>query len=139
MINRLFRVLLTLLALTASAVEQNRFALTTLSAAGVSARAAFAMPAGHHVMPDGTLMAGAMHGAAPASPSDTDGRDDNTPEDYGACIAIAAMGVFTAPIFPFLFLPRESIASVSTPTTDAVLRAHAHPAYNSRAPPATMA
>ena len=135
----MFRVLLTLLALCASAVEQHRFALTTLSAAGVSARAAFAVPAGYHVMPDGTLMAGVMHGAAPASPPEADGRDHSTPEDYGACIAIAAMGVFTAPILPFLFLPRESLTSVSTPTTDAVLRTHVHPAYSSRAPPATMA
>ncbi len=122
-----------LVALASGAFEQRQFGLTTLTAAGISAPSAFAVPRGYHMMPDGQLMAGAMHGAAPDA--DTSGGSHDVPEDCGACAVIAAMAAFTAPVLPQI-APPPSIPRghagfhVARPSL-----AYAHPAYASRAPP----
>jgi hypothetical protein len=123
-----------LLALAAGTFEQHQFGLTTLSAAGVSARTAFAVPAGYHLMPDGTLMAGAMHGARATHADDT----QQAPSDCDACVVLAAMAAFTTPAALLVAVPTDRPAiSVAHPAT-LTLRAQAHPAYASRAPPVAM-
>ena len=124
-----------LLALAASALEQHRLGLTTLSAAGVSAQAAFSVPKGYHLMPDGTLMAGTMHGAAPTCPPEADDGHPQPSSDTDACIALASMAAFTLAVPVHVGTPIGSRQPAAQPANAAVLRAHAHPAYASRGPP----
>ena len=123
------------MALAASALEQHRLGLTTLSAAGVSAQAAFSVPKGYHLMPDGTLMAGTMHGAAPICSPEADENHPKSSSDSDACIALASMAAFTFTVPLHVGTPVGSRQPSTPPAKAAVLRAHAHPAYASRGPP----
>lgn len=120
-------------ALVSGAFEQQQFGFSTLTAAGIHTPSAFKVPTGYHMMPDGILMAGSMHGAAPDA--DSAGGSHNVPEDCGACALIAAMAALTSPILPEVgpppTIPRSHAGfHIVRPTLD-----YTHPAYASRAPP----
>lgn len=127
-----------IVALAASAFEQQQLGLTTLTAAGVTTRSAFAVPSGYHLMPDGTLMAGTMHGATPAEPLRSGGEPGQTSHDCDACIAIAAMGALTVAALPEVVAPPSVSESSAARPVVAILRARNHPAYASRAPPVAL-
>lgn len=119
------------IALTSSAFEQQQFRFTNLTAGGIHAPSAFKVPDGYHMMADGVLMAGAMHGAVPAS-----GRGaGKPPSDSNACAAIAAMGVFTIPMPVAAPAPAAENGDHTPLPPAAITRASWHPAYASRAPP----
>lgn len=124
-----------ILALTASAFEQNQLGLTVLTAAGVTARTAFSVPPDHHLMPDGTLMVGAMHGAAAVPFRPVHDASDELPSDCDACVTIAAMGAFTLPAIVAVFIPRPIAEDRGAQATAFLVTLFAHPAYASRAPP----
>lgn len=119
------------IALVAGAFEQQQFGFSALTAGGIHTSSAFKVPTGYHMMPDGILMAGAMHGATPDS-----GREaDEPPSDGNACTAIAAMGVFTTPLLIAVLAPGEARADRAYLPPVAIAPVSGHPAYASRAPP----
>ena len=120
-----------LIALVSGAFEQQQFGLSTLTAGGIHTTSAFKVPTGYHMMPDGVLMAGSMHGALPVP-----GREaDDPPSDSNACTAIAAMGMFTMPLPVAVLAPGEGKEDRTVLPPAAIARTSWHPAYTSRAPP----
>lgn len=120
-----------LVALVSGAFEQQQFGLSTLTAGGIHTHSAFKVPTGYHMMPDGILMAGSMHGVSPVSERDA----GDLPSDSNACTAIAAMGTFTMPLPVAVLGPGEGNEDRPVLPLAAIARTSWHPAYASRAPP----
>ena len=122
-----------LLALMASGTAQHQLSFNILDAALTN----HSHVAGHY-MPDGTFMAGSMHGEAHADHTDTPQNAGHTHKghaDCNMCGAVAAMAAVTLST-PLAVPPPAVIIETHVVALNSVLRIRReHAPYASRAPP----
>ena len=135
-----FAFWLGLLALTAGGVAQNQLFTNVLIAKLAEAGG---RPAGGHFMPDGTYMAGPMHGApstgmesgTPETADASSGHTHKGHSDCTVCGAVAAMAALSVPILNTIKIPDIIAPSLDGTSERTLLPRSPRAPYASRAPP----
>jgi len=135
-----------LLALTASGLAQNQLSTNVLRAAlaghshdsqaheGHHDHGGNAHASGGHFMPDGTYMAGPMHGAAQP---DAGGHTNKGHADCNMCGAVAAMASISVPVADTVIVPRVFDERRLQLRVASIIPRALYAPYASRAPPLT--
>ncbi len=136
-----FTVWLCLIALVASGIAQNQLSANILAAKLAEASGS---PGALHVMPDGTLMAGAMPAVDRAGEPGADGADaagghtNKGHADCSMCGAVAALAALSLPLPDTIALPVAPALAADWLTDPSIFAGAYRLPYASRAPPTPM-
>ncbi len=125
-----FALWLGLLALTVSGTAQTQLSLSVINAALTEPHAA-----GGHYMPDGTWMAGSMHGGTHEHGPDAQGHTHKGHADCSLCGLIASMAAIAAPALDVVIVPDVFTVPPAVAAPQAFRATAGYSPYISRAPP----
>jgi len=125
-----FALWLGLLALTVSGTAQTQLSLNVINAALTDNHAA-----GGHYMPDGTWMAGSMHGGSHEHGPDDQGHTHKGHADCSLCGLVASMAAITVPVLDVVIVPDAFTIPPAVARPQSFTAAAGYSPYASRAPP----